>query len=314
MYPYGIQQWLLFFCFYCFLGWCWETAYASVKSKHFVNRGFIHGPFLPIYGSGAVMMLLVSAPFKDNLVLTYFAGVVGATLLELVTGVAMEMLFRVRYWDYSNQRFNYKGYICFTSSIAWGFFTIILTRFLHMPLERFVLGLPQAVSRWMTILLTAYIVVDFSLSFKGALSLRSILDKMEQVREELAVMERRLDALIAFSSGEFAEEKKSVGWYKKLRLEELKNGITERLESMKQSIQGSKDNVQDEVEKQRSRFQELIGKYNVTDASKGKAQRRRIFSNPTMVSKKYQTSLNELKLSLGEGKMKKHKKEDKQQD
>lgn len=62
--------------------------------KQWVNRGFLHGPFLPIYGSGAVMMLFVSEPFKDNLILTYFAGVVGATLLELVTGAAMEALLK----------------------------------------------------------------------------------------------------------------------------------------------------------------------------------------------------------------------------
>ena len=67
--------------------------------------------FFPIYGSGAVMMLFVSEPFKNNLILTYFAGVVGATLLELVTGAAMEALLKVRYWDYSNQKFNYKGYL-----------------------------------------------------------------------------------------------------------------------------------------------------------------------------------------------------------
>ena len=88
-----------------------ESCYVSFRKKEWVNRGFLHGPFLPIYGSGAVMMLFVSEPFKNNLILTYFAGVVGATLLELVTGAAMEALLKVRYWDYSNQKFNYKGYI-----------------------------------------------------------------------------------------------------------------------------------------------------------------------------------------------------------
>ena len=101
---YTTQQWLLYFYVYCFLGWIFESCYVSFRKKQWVNRGFLHGPFLPIYGSGAVMMLFVSEPFKDNLILTYFAGVVGATLLELVTGAAMEALLKVRYWDYSNQK------------------------------------------------------------------------------------------------------------------------------------------------------------------------------------------------------------------
>ena len=92
---YTLQQWILYFYVYCFLGWIFESCYVSFRKKEWVNRGFLHGPFLPIYGSGAVMMLFVSEPFKNNLILTYFAGVVGATLLELVTGAAMEALLKV---------------------------------------------------------------------------------------------------------------------------------------------------------------------------------------------------------------------------
>ena len=68
----------------------------------------MHGPFLPIYGSGAVMMLVASAPYQDNLALTFVSGMIGATLLELVTGILMEALFKVRYWDYSSKKFNYR--------------------------------------------------------------------------------------------------------------------------------------------------------------------------------------------------------------
>ena len=81
-------------------------------------------------------------PVKDNLLLVYCSGVVAATLLEYVTGYIMERLFKVRYWDYSSQKFNLHGYICLTSSIAWGFLTIFMTEIIHRPIERFVLNLP----------------------------------------------------------------------------------------------------------------------------------------------------------------------------
>ena len=77
------------------------------------------------------MMLWVSLPVKDNLFLVYVSGVVAATVLEYVTGWGMERLFKMKYWDYSNQRFNVKGYICLSSSIAWGFLTILLTEVIH---------------------------------------------------------------------------------------------------------------------------------------------------------------------------------------
>ena len=86
MYSYTVIQWLFFFYFYCFAGWCFESAYVSIKSRELTNRGFLRGPFLPIYGSGAIMMLVVSMPFQDNIFLTYIAGCIGATALECAIG------------------------------------------------------------------------------------------------------------------------------------------------------------------------------------------------------------------------------------
>lgn len=303
MYPYTILQWLFFFYTYCFIGWCWETFYVSVRKKKLVNRGFMHGPFLPIYGTGAIMMLLVSAPFQDNLVLTYLAGVVGATVLELITGSLMELLFKVRYWDYSKQPFNYKGYICLSSSLAWGAFTILMTKFLHKPIEHFVLGLPAIGVSWAAVSLTCYLVVDFAISFKGALDLRTLLDKMENAKAELAIMERRLDAMIAFSTGKYAQEKPESS--KNQKLSDLRIRVDERLEAVKQSFQGGVENLQEELEQYRVRLQELLGGQGNSFLKKRKKQSRRIFGNPTMVSKRYQQSLNELKQMMSDFRKKK---------
>jgi len=243
------------------------------------------------------MILVVSAPFQDNLILTYLAGVVGATALELITGALMEALFKVRYWDYSNLKFNYKGHICLSSSVAWGFFTILMTRFLHKPVEHFVLTLPESVLNWGTAVLSCYVVVDFAISFHGALNLRILLDKMDKVKEELVVMERRLDAMIAFTRG-VQEEKKDVSWYRRLRIDDLRKEIDERLGALKSSFRGSMGNASDEVEQYRGKFQEILKSHNSTILSRRKKQKGRIYGNPTMVSKRYQDSLNELKQML----------------
>ena len=145
MYTYTWYQWLLIFYTYCFFGWIFESTYVSCKTRRFVNRGFLRLPMLPLYGTGAVMMLWVSLPLKHNVFLVYISGMIAATVLEYVTGWAMERLFKMKYWDYSNQRFNVKGYICLSSSIAWGFLTILLTEVIHRPIERYVLGLPLMV-------------------------------------------------------------------------------------------------------------------------------------------------------------------------
>ena len=136
MFAYSFLQWLLFFYLYSLIGWCFESFYVSIKKRRLINRGFIRGPFLPLYGSGAIVMLFVSRPFSDQILYLFLAGMIGATLLEYITGVLMESLFKVRYWDYSNLKFNYQGQVCLSSSIAWGGLTVLMTRVIHQPIEQ----------------------------------------------------------------------------------------------------------------------------------------------------------------------------------
>lgn len=275
MYQYSMLQWILCFYIYCFIGWCWESAYVSAKKRQWINRGFMHGPFLPIYGSGAVMMLVASAPYQDNLVLTFISGMIGATLLELVTGMLMEALFKVRYWDYSYKKFNYKGYICLGSSLAWGVFTILMTRFVHKPIDTFLSWLPPFATLIAVLALSSYIATDFTISFIGALNLRSLLDKIDRAKEDLAVMQRRLDALVAFADvrpEEKSVEEQSVPMQK---LDELKSAVNEAMEKLR----------------------------SLKNPPRRK-HRGRILGNPTMVSSRYQSALEDLKQLIKESKKK----------
>lgn len=89
---------LLYFFFYSFVGWIWESSYVSILTKRLTNRGFLTGPMLPIYGIGAVVMLCATYPVQSSDVGIFLLGLIAATMLEYVTGVVMEALFQVRYW------------------------------------------------------------------------------------------------------------------------------------------------------------------------------------------------------------------------
>ena len=289
MLHYTFIQWLFFFYFYCFFGWCFESTYVSIKSKKLVNRGFMRGPFLPLYGSGGIMMLVVSMPFQDNVVLTYIAGVIGATALEYVTGVTMEALFKVRYWDYSKNKFNFQGHICLGSSLAWGGLTIL------MPIEHFVLSIPTTALTVITCILTVYIVVDFTLSFKAAMDLRDILVKIERAREELERMQHRLDIIIAFNN----EEKEQKKQEREMRMAELSASLEQRFNGIKEAIQSKpmeySESVREEIADLRARFNLYMeGRKNfkgLLDFYK----RDMIRNNPTMASNKFKDAFEELK-------------------
>ena len=185
MYTYTWYQWLLIFYTYCFFGWIFESTYVSCKTRRFVNRGFLRLPMLPLYGTGAVMMLWVSLPLKHNVFLVYISGMIAATVLEYVTGWAMERLFKMKYWDYSNQRFNLNGYICLSSSIAWGFLTIFLTEIVHPPISRLVLLLHPIPALITVGAVTVMFTADAVQSVRAALDLAKVLDAMTKMRAEL---------------------------------------------------------------------------------------------------------------------------------
>ena len=304
MYHYSIIQWLFFFYFYCFFGWIFESTYVSIKSRKFVNRGFMRGPFLPIYGSGAIMMLVVSMPFQDNIFLTYIAGCIGATVLELVTGVAMEALFKVRYWDYSNQKFNYKGHICLSSTVAWGFLTILMTELVHKGVEKIVFAIPVTVVNAVTMVVTVYIIIDFTLSFKAAMDLRDILVGLEKAKEEMERIQKRLDVLIAVAN----DERETRKLESSVRIDELMDSIEGKFNAFKERVRINPSEFMDDV---RDEIMELRSKYTVEKEHrlqfkrlKDFYQRALIKGNPTMYSKHFEEALEELKKAANERKNK----------
>ncbi len=302
MYHYTLIQWLFFFYFYCFFGWVFESTYVSVKSRKFVNRGFMRGPFLPIYGSGAIMMLVVSMPFQDNLILTYLAGCVGATVLEFVTGTVMEALFKVRYWDYSNQKFNYKGHICLGSTLAWGFLTIFMTEFLHRGVEKLVFSIPDLIITILTIVLTIVILVDFTLSFKAALDLRNVLIGLDKAKAEMERIQKRLDVIVAVASDELETRRQERKLERSIYMDELMDDIEERFNSIKERIKVEPpeflEDAREELLELKAKF--LVEKEHRIQFKKLKDfyQRSMIKGNPTMYSQRFEEALDDLKKAV----------------
>lgn len=285
---YSVSQWLLFFYIYCFIGWVWETSYVSVRQHRFVNRGFMRGPFLPIYGSGVIVMLFVSIPFRNSLILTYISGLIGATILEYFTGEAMEAIFKVRYWDYSYQKFNFRGHICLKSSLFWGLATIGVTRYLHKPIERLVLSINPTALSIITIILTVIISADFALSFKAAIDLRNLLIKMEEnAKRELENIKKRADVMIAIADSDLTEAKE--------KLDNAKEAIIDKFDDAVDALADKIDDLDDAKDMYLRRME--IRKAFLQD-SLSAFQRNMLKSNPMMVSPKFRVALEEIKADL----------------
>ena len=160
--------------------------------RRLVNRGFLHGPMLPLYGTGAIMVLICTIPVKEHVALVYVCGMIGATILEYITGWGMEKLLKVRYWDYSNDVLNFNGYICLKASLFWGFLSIFLTYVVHDPIANIVLSMPRTVSEVLVCVISISFLIDVCISAKTAFDFARLLEKMQKLRMELDGLSERI--------------------------------------------------------------------------------------------------------------------------
>lgn len=313
MYTYSVLQWLLFFFIYCFFGWVWETLYVSIGQGKWVNRGFMHGPFLPIYGVGCTAMVFITIPIKGNMLFEFVVGMIGATVMEYYTGVVMEKIFHLRYWDYSNQKFNLNGYICLKSSICWGVFAILVPEVLHMKVESFVFSIPETALEIIVVVLTGYIAADFAESFREAMDFKEILVNLAQSNKEIAIIEKRVAAVSDFVNGEL-KEKSEVGlkkinttltegriaYQKKTeQVVEIKNKVVTSLENIKKQAEDSKGEQLMERKSLREELEACLERLNLEERERNFIRNRKmtkrsfriIQRNPNITSDKYRDAL-----------------------
>ena len=182
---YTLLQWAWFFMFYCIFGWCFESTYCSLKSMRLMNRGFCHGPWLPIYGAGGTLFLIFAWPYRANLIATFLMGMLVGTGLELITGPLMYHIFHMKWWDYSQNPLNFRGYICLGASLGWGAMALFFVHFLHPRVAELTVDwTPIGYIVIVTMLYTLF-VEDVIFSVLGALDIRKRLETLAANSEEI---------------------------------------------------------------------------------------------------------------------------------
>lgn len=275
MQSYHLTQWVLFFFIYSFIGWVWECCFVSVRKRRWVNRGFMYGPMLPIYGFGALAVLISTIRVRDSIPLIFLFGMVGATLLEYVTGAVMERLFNVKYWDYSNQKFNLNGYICLTSSLGWGLFSVLLVKFVHVPIEGAVLKIPTIIAEGIAFVLTVAAAVDVTQSFNDAMDLKRILAQLEESKKQI----RKIQEKLKVASEEFVEDyRQRAGEF----VEDYRRRVGEHVEDYRgraeEMAEDYKKLAEEHMDSYRQRAEEMVEGYKEEIKVQKKKRREQINS------------------------------------
>lgn len=150
---------ILYFFVYSVLGWVWETAYCSWLEKRFVYRGFLSGPYCPIYGFGVLLLFVVLTPLYEVLPVLFIVSFVVMSALEYATSYVLEKVFHQRWWDYSHESFNLHGRIALKSSLFWAVMSVIIVTLIQpqvVSLANFIL----TVGEWLPVLIVIGMLAD----------------------------------------------------------------------------------------------------------------------------------------------------------
>ncbi len=175
---YEVSLLSLYLACYSFLGWVAEVLYVFATTGHLQNRGFLTGPFLPIYGFGALGLIEFVLPYIDNPFLVFLASVVLTSVLEFVTHLVLDKLFHIKLWDYSKRPFNLQGRICLQNSLEFGGLGLLLLYVIHPLAEMLIRGLPHDVAIAIAWTLLGIILVDAANSIRSLAKVRPVLDEL----------------------------------------------------------------------------------------------------------------------------------------
>ena len=258
-----IKLYFLLFIIYSILGWLMEVINARFTLNRFVNRGFLIGPYCPIYGCGAVLITVLLSRYKNDLSIFFIMSILLCGILEYLTSYAMERFFHLRWWDYSNKKFNIDGRVCLRTLIPFG----ILGTIIMYVSNPFFINLINLLShKWVNVLFYGTFIVfitDFVISIITILTIKKTTAAISEENKEDNTEEitKKVKEMLLGKPKAFAE-KRLINAYPKLRLMRIKvkKQINKTREEINQKIDDTKVLIDDKIDKTKEEINKRIKK------------------------------------------------------
>ncbi len=247
----SLYEMCLLFIIWSFLGWAIEVCAHALKMGEYSNRGFLSMPICPIYGVGVLMITVLLRPFIGTPIAVFFMSSLICTLFELLVGFSMKMIFHNVWWDYSDEHFNFKGYICLKTSILWGLGCLIVEYCAEPYIESFVKIIPRTFGTIFLCIMAVLIIIDCSNSVSAVYKLNVRLREISEISAKMYGSAQKLGKTLADTALEAADkgsEAAAVFYEKSEKAAALKNELMDTLSDKKDET----------LEKLRTRYDALI--------------------------------------------------------
>lgn len=288
-FEYSLYEMFIMFCMWGIIGWGVEVCYMTVETGEYQNRGFLNMPLCPIYGFGVLMVVVFLRPIENNFILLFISTGLLCTIFELLVGLGMEKMFRTRWWDYSHEKFNFKGYICLKVSLLWGLGCATVVRFVHPLIEKLIDIMPQTVGMIIIVTMSVLIVIDLISSISAVNHMNNRLKQIDEVSGLMLKSAAKIGGSLADTTNEIRER------YEKLLEAKPVQKLKEKYEELEENgkIAELKEKY-DEI-KETKAFLEIREKYEMLLNMRDKQIERFIKAYPTMRSTSYKDSMEALK-------------------
>jgi len=269
---YLFYDYLWYFVIYSLMGWIGEVIFAAIRYRQLVNRGFLNGPYCPIYGVGVLLVIICLSFLKENVFILFLGSVILTTSLEAIVGITLSRVFKKKWWDYSKEPFNFKGYICLSASLAWGAACVMVIKLIHPLMEKFVEIIPLPLGTVFIIFFSIIIMFDLIATASSVIHLNNRLFHIDELATRIKEVSDELTVAIAANTIEFIESG----------------------EDFKDSLEDKKNHLFDSVKKKRELFADLTKKYENLLIEKG-THTRLLRAFPDLKTSKHSEALQKLK-------------------
>lgn len=286
--PQNFYELVWIFIIYAFLGWCTEVSYAALDRGIFVNRGFLNGPYCPIYGFGVVIVVTILTPLQDNLLLLFFGSFLLTSVLEYITGFLLEKVFHDRWWDYSNKPFNLHGYVCLKFSIYWGLACTFIMKVIHPIIYRGITWIPHTLGVVLLVIFMTVFIVDCCITVSTILKFNKRLKLMDEMAEKIHKLSDEIGENIYENvSGAIQKSEEFQENHAELldKLADTREDILELPQAAKEKLAETTEEWKKELEERKKELAELSEKYEKLFEEKNFGFRRLMKAFPDMKSR-----------------------------
>lgn len=184
---FGLEFYNIFYIFilYSVFGWVYESCLVSIKKKALINRGFLTGPIIPIYGCGALLAYISFWDIRDKIIVVFICGALLATILEYITSLIMESIFHTRWWDYSEFWLNLKGRVCLPVSLLWGALTLLMLHIFQQGIDFLIGRMDREIGETIGYIIIPVFIIDITIAVVSSVKFDKLLSKLHDLRLDM---------------------------------------------------------------------------------------------------------------------------------